>query len=75
MLRWPCLLAAPGRRDAKQQLTNSLVRSALILLLAILAGGLTAALTILAGHPPAEAAIAGFGAFGGTLIASTRSSP
>lgn len=45
------------------------VRSALILLLAVLAGGLIAVLTIVAGRPPAEAAIAGVGAFAATLVA------
>jgi hypothetical protein len=48
------------------------VRSALILLLAVLAGGLIAVLTIVAGHPAAEAALAGLGAFAATLVASNQ---
>lgn len=46
------------------------VRSALILLLAFLAGVLIAILMIAAGNPAAAAALAGLGAFGGTLVAS-----
>lgn len=48
------------------------VRSTLILLLAVLAGGLIAVLMIVAGHPAAEATLAGLGALAGTLIASNQ---
>jgi hypothetical protein len=59
----------PSTGDGSPLLT---VRSALILLLAILAGGLITILTMLAGHQPAEAAVAGLGAFAGTLVASNK---
>jgi hypothetical protein len=48
------------------------VRSALILLLAVLASGLITVLTIVAGHPAAEAALAGLGAFAATLVACNQ---
>lgn len=48
------------------------VRSTLILLLAILAGGLVAVLMLAAGHHAAEAALGGLGAFGATAAAGNE---
>ena len=59
----------PSTGDGSPLLT---VRSALILLLAFLAGGLIAVLMVVAGHPAAEATLAGLGALAGTLVASNK---
>jgi membrane associated rhomboid family serine protease len=59
----------PSADDGSSLLT---VRSALILLLAVLAGGLIAGLMVVAGHTAAEAALAGLAAFAGTLVASNK---
>lgn len=48
------------------------VRTALILLLAVLAGGLVTGLMITAGNPAAEAVLGGLGGLAAVLIASNK---
>ena len=61
---------APETREEAAKASASLIseRSALIGVLALLAGGLVAWLLILAGHHPAEATAAGLGTAGAAVL-------